>query len=244
VTQSKRQNQTITEPKAWWQKSLAGEPVPRGLLDTKSKCEGTIEDHRLNALDVRELIRHRVFDQPTGRVRNLDLTFSWLRVMRLNGSSLELQLVTGRIVVVPLVWASCGVIGERLRLECPLCGRRVCTLYHLDGRVACRRCNGLRYAAQRTSASGRKCIAKRKIRRKLGDYGQLRSAKFPPKPRGMWRRTYARHCAALDRIERSNYSHRIGRMSANAPRAALKRTFREVASGHFRTHALQQGREG
>ena len=45
-------------------------------------------------------------------------------------------------------------------------------------------------------------MAKRKIRRKLGDYGKLWTAKCPPKPRGVWRRTYARHCAALDRIER------------------------------------------
>ena len=51
------------------------------------------------------------------------------------------------------------------RLECPLCGQRVCTIYHLDGRVACWRCNGFRYAAQRTSRYGRKALAKRKIRR-------------------------------------------------------------------------------
>jgi hypothetical protein len=62
---------------------------------------------------------------------------------------IDLQLVTGRTVIVPVVWASCGVMGERRRLECPLCGRRVCALYHLDGRVACRRCNGLWFAAQR-----------------------------------------------------------------------------------------------
>ena len=78
-----------------------------------------------------------------------------------------------------------------------------CTLYHLDGRVACRHCNGLWYAAQRTSSAARKFLTKRKIRRKLGDYGQIPSARLPPKPRGMWRRTYARHCAALARIERN-----------------------------------------
>ncbi len=191
------------EPLAWWQRVIAGERLPHGPFDAKSKCEGTIEDHRQIALDVRELICLRVFEQPVGPVSNLDLAFRWLRVMRLNSSSLDLQLVTGRTVIVPLVWASCGVIGERLRLECPLCGRRVCTLYHLDGRVACRRCNGFRYAAQRASRYGRKALAKRKIRRQLGDYGQLRAAKFPPKPRGMWRRTYARYCVKLARIEPS-----------------------------------------
>jgi hypothetical protein len=181
------------------------------------------------ALDVRELIRLRVFEQPVGRISNLDLTFPWLRVMRLNSSSLELQLVTGRTVVVPLVAARCGIIGKRLRLECPLCGRRVCTIYHLDGRVACRRCNGLWYAAERTSGYGRKFLAKQKVRRNLGDYGQLWAVKYPPKPRGMWRRTYARHCAALDHIESTKLTSR--RMSANAPRAAAKRTFRNRREG-------------
>jgi hypothetical protein len=138
-------------------------------------------------------------EQPVGSVFDLNLRFPWLRVKRLNSSTLDLELVTGRTVVVPLVWAICGVMGERMRLECPLCARR---LYHLDGRVACRRCNGLWYAAQRTSSYGREVLAKRKLRRKLGDYGQLWNAKYPPKPRGMWRRTYARYCAALERIER------------------------------------------
>ena len=155
------------------------------------------------ALDVRELIRHRVFERRVGSEFNLNLAYPWLRVMRLNSSSLDLQLVSGRAVSVPLVRASCGVMGQRMRLECPLCARRVCTLYYLEPRLACRRCNGLWYAAQRTSSYGRKALAKRKIRRKLGDYGQLWAAKFPPKPRGMWRRTYARNCAALDHIDRT-----------------------------------------
>jgi hypothetical protein len=160
VAQSKRQNET---PKAWWQRVAAGERLPKSPLIAKSKCEGTVEDHRNIALDVRELIRKRVFEQPVGSVFRPSLAFPWLRLMRLNSSSLDLELVTGRTVVVPLVWADCGVVGERLRLACPLCARRVCTLYHLDGRVACRRCNGLWYAAQRTSSAARKFLRKRQL---------------------------------------------------------------------------------
>jgi hypothetical protein len=63
-------------------------------------------------------------------------------------------------------------MGQRMRLGCPLCAQRVCTLYHLRGRVACRHCNGLWYASQRKSGNGRKFLTMRKIRRKLGDYGQ------------------------------------------------------------------------
>jgi hypothetical protein len=180
---------------------IAGEPVPNPLF-RRPKCEGTVEDHRNIALDVRELIRKHVFERPVGSVFRLNIAFPWLREMRLNSSTLDLELVTGRNIIVPLVWSSCGVIGERMRLECPLCRRRVCVLYHLHGRVACRHCHDLWYAAQRISSAARKYVTRRKIRRKLGDYGQIPSARLPPKPRGMWRRTYARHCAALVRIER------------------------------------------
>jgi hypothetical protein len=205
VTQNQRFKQPATEPKAWWQRVAAGERLPKDLFRAKRKCEGTIEDHRQIALDVRELMSKHVFVRPVGSAFHLQLRFPWLRVMRLNSSTLDLELVTGRTVTVPLLWTNCGVIGERLRLACPLCGRRVCALYYLEPRLACRRCNDLWYAAHRISSTARKFLTKRKIRRKLGDYGQVPSARLPPKPRGMWRRTYARHCAALARIE-----HRLG----------------------------------
>jgi hypothetical protein len=202
VTGNKRPRQSTSEPRPSWQRVLAGERLPKRLT-RRPKCEGTVEDHRNIALDVRELIRKRVFEQPLGSVFHLNIAFPWLHEMRLNANSLDLKLITGRTIIVPLVSASCGVMGQRMRLECPLCARRVCTLYNVHGRVACRRCHRLWYAAQRSSSHGRRALAKRKIRRKLGDYGQLWATKFPLKPRGMWRRTYARHCAALARIERT-----------------------------------------
>ena len=73
-------------------------------------------------------------------------------------------------------------------------------LLHLDGEVACRCCNSLRYAVQRTSSYGRKTVAMRKIRRKLGDYGLLRVVTPPPKPRlllGPFKRQIAK-CLGTD----------------------------------------------
>jgi hypothetical protein len=220
MTGDKRPRQSTPEPRPLWQRVCAGERPPK-RLSRHPKCEGTVEDHRNIALDVRELIRKRVFEQPVGSVFHLNIAYPWLREMRLNANSLDLKLITGRTVIVPLVSASCGVMGQRIRLECPLCARRVCTLYYLEPRLACRRCNGLWYAAQRTSSYGRKALAKRKIRRKLGDYGQLWAAQYPPKPRGMWRRTYARRWPASSARNSSN-SRGVGRMYANTPRAALK----------------------
>jgi len=92
VTRSKRPDQATNQPKAWWQRVVAREPLPKGLFNAKSKCDGTIEDHREIALDVRELIRKHVFDQPVGSVFHLTLRFPWLRVMRLSSSSLDLLL--------------------------------------------------------------------------------------------------------------------------------------------------------
>jgi hypothetical protein len=157
VTPTKLQDRITNQPKAWWQRAIAGGRLPNPVF-RRPKCEGTVEDHRAIALDVRELIRKHVFEQPAGSIFRPSIAFPWLRVLRLESSSLDLELATGRTVTVPLVWASCGVVGERVRLECPLCGRRVCTLYHLEGRVACRHCNNLCYAAQRISSTARKFL--------------------------------------------------------------------------------------
>ena len=71
----------------------AGERLPK-RQSRHPKCEGTIEDHRTIALDVRELIRKRVFEQPAGSVFHLNIAFPWLRLMRLNSASLDLELIT------------------------------------------------------------------------------------------------------------------------------------------------------
>ena len=76
---------------------------------------------------------------------------------------------TGATVVVPLVRASCGVMGARMRLACPLCSQRICTLYHLHSRVRVGVVMASGMPAQRTSRYGRKALTTRKIRRKLGD---------------------------------------------------------------------------
>jgi hypothetical protein len=68
MMQRNRPNRLATEPKAWWQRVAAGERLPKGPLIANSKCEGTVEDPRNIALDVREMIRKRVFEQPVGSV--------------------------------------------------------------------------------------------------------------------------------------------------------------------------------
>ena len=176
LDKSRDAKQTIS-PATWRAQGVVAERVLAGEQAEPGVSPSEMRRHHRRpapfALDVRELIRKHVFEQPVGSIFRPSIAYPWLRIMRLNSSSLDLELVTGRTVNVPLVWARCGVMGERMRLACPLCGRRVCTLYHLERRVACRRCHGLWYAAQRISSTARKFLTKRKIRRKLGDYGQI-----------------------------------------------------------------------
>jgi hypothetical protein len=73
---NERRKRLAAEPRAWWQRVVAGERVPsrlRASLNAQSKCQGTIEDHREIALDVRELIRQHVFDNPVGSIFRLNM---------------------------------------------------------------------------------------------------------------------------------------------------------------------------
>ncbi len=160
----------------------------------------TVEEYRGTALDVRELYRHRVFDQPVGSVwRNCALTWPWLRSFRLDPASLELELSNGRRMTVPLIWTHCGIFN-RYWLVCPLCARTVRLLYGIDERCACQRCAGLWHASRRKSAANRKFLRARKIRQRLGGIPLL-FRPFPPRPRYMHRKTYNRLRETALRLE-------------------------------------------
>ena len=180
---------------------------PKMSVGRPPRCSGTVEDYRELTFDVRDRALRNIglLGLPPGYVSSNRIAWPWIRQIRTGWEGLEITLQNGRTEQVGLVTVACGFAGSRFRLECPRCRRRVCKLYHLDARLICRKCAGLWYAAQRTSSKTRKYLAMDRIRRKLGDYGQLWAAKIPPKPRGMWRRTYERHCLALARIERSFY---------------------------------------
>src|SRR6266436_1282702 len=159
------------------------------------RCNGTIEAH--NSIDVREMIRRGMLDHPVGTTwQQCALRWPWITAIRLDQASLQLRLRSGRFVVVPLTWARCGAVGNRLRLVCPCCRRRVCKLYEIGGTCRCRVCGNLWYACQRRSANGRRCLKAQRLRFKLGGPAALKLLDgldpdtFPPRPRGMHRRTY------------------------------------------------------
>ncbi len=93
----------------------------------------------------------------------------------------------------------CGFGGSRAYLRCPgavngvACRRRVVKLYLRGRYFLCRTCHQLVYPSQSEGERDRALRRADKIRLRLGgEPGAARS--FPTRPRGMWRRTYARLC--------------------------------------------------
>ncbi len=98
---------------------------------------------------------------------------------------------------VQIVSDPCCFGGTRPYFICPgvvngnACGRRVAKLYGPGRYFLCRHCYRLAYASQSEGPWDRTLRKANKIRMRLGgDPGM--AAAFPPRPKGMWRRTYDR----------------------------------------------------
>ncbi len=112
--------------------------------------------------------------------------------VRVAGGDWEDVDETVRIVRVP-----CRFGGTRPYFICPgvvngiSCGRRVVKLHGSGRYFLCRHCYRLAHASQSEGAWDRALRRANKIRMRLGGEPGMASP-FPPRPKGMWRRTYER----------------------------------------------------
>ena len=125
--------------------------------------------------------------------------------MRIGGGEWEDVNETVRIVRV-----ACRFGGARPYFVCPgvvnriACCRRVAKLYGPGRYFLCRHCYRLSHASQSEDAQRRSMRRASKIRQRLGGNAGTASP-LPPKPKGMWRRTYERlHEQAFDAEERAD----------------------------------------
>jgi hypothetical protein len=105
---------------------------------------------------------------------------------------------------VPIVRVACQFGGERPYFICPgtTCSRRVATLYFVERYFLCRDCSRLGYASQREDVWDRKRRRVAKARQRFGgEPDDDMDDSFPPKPKGMWRRTYFSLCDRLSEAE-------------------------------------------
>ena len=122
--------------------------------------------------------------------------------VRIAGGDWEDVEETVRIVRVP-----CRFGGTRPYLICPAvvngipCGRRVVKLHGPGRYFLCRNCYRLAHASQSEGAYDRALRRANTIRMRLGGEPGM-AAPFPPRPKGMWRRTYERLCEEAFEAER------------------------------------------
>jgi hypothetical protein len=108
------------------------------------------------------------------------------------GGEWENVAETVRIVRLP-----CRFGGARPYFICPgavngvTCSRRVAKLYGPGRYFLCRHCFRFVCGSQSENVWDRKLRRANKIRQRLGGDPDV-AAPFPPKPKGMWRRTYER----------------------------------------------------
>ena len=148
--------------------------------------------------------------------------------VRIGGGDWEDINETVRIVRVP-----CRFGGARPYFGCPgvvngiACGRPVAKLYGPGRYFVCRHCYRLAYASQSEDAQRRSMRRASKTRQRLGGNAGIASP-LPPKPKGMWRRTYERlREQALDAEERADEAllPYVARLLARTRNRKGKRSF-------------------
>ena len=127
----------------------------------------------------------------------------------------------------------CRYGGARPSLLCPgvvrgvACSRRVVKLHAAGRYFLCQHCYRLAHASQSEGALDRTRRRAGKIRRRLGGDPDM-VAPFPPKPKGMWRRTYDRlreQACAAEALAEEAFTLRTERLVTGIENSKRERSF-------------------
>lgn len=186
---------------------MGGPGSGRGIRWTKAYCEDYLK------LDIRKIARagalkpHQWFNlqwtRRGGRTSDINISVKDRLTVELSYTARDdngnrVQIEDG----IEVSWSSCKYGGERPWWICPGCCKRVAVLY--GGKYfRCRKCHGLAYGSQSETKLDRMMHRLQARRIKLGADGNMFDA-FPPRPKGMHKRTYERESMRAI-IEESRY---------------------------------------
>lgn len=100
-----------------------------------------------------------------------------LRVQTPDGAAESISAIREGIA---LVGQACRLGGLRWWIRCPICSEKVYALYHADGRLACSKCQRLKYVTKTVSDSAR-------LMNHYADLAESLKKRPGPKPKRFWR---------------------------------------------------------
>ena len=168
-----------------------------------------LEELAIDCLDIRELHRHGYLDLPRVPSR-------WPEIRRIR-TSRHLIYIELRNQVTPqqihISWTACNFGGSRPWMHCPHCNQRVARLFKGLSGYFCRACVGNPpYESQLRNEKARTYLKAYRLRSRLGGSKPVIHP-IPERPYRMWRRTYNRIVAEIERLEHPLRGSRIIRQA-------------------------------
>jgi hypothetical protein len=171
----------------------------------------TVEKLAADCLDVRDLHRAGAFE---GGWKNFRwASFQWPCIEKMRAARFMIYIEHRNQTVpqnIPVSWTWCNFGGSRPWLICQ-CGRRVARLFKGLGGYYCRSCCGDPiYESQRRSKKARSYLQAYRVRQRLGGSRPVLDP-LPARPYRMRRKTYARLCERIRRLEQPLVGSRVVR---------------------------------
>jgi len=163
----------------------------------------TVEKLATDCLDVGELNRKGLLKERSVTFRPM-LRWPGVEKMRADRYVVEIYLRNVRSPqYVHLSWTPCHFGSERPWMLCPHCRKRVARLFKGMGGYFCRGCIGNPpYESQLRNEMARVYLRVYRLRQRIGG-GRPVMSPIPERPYRMWRKTYNRIVAEIERLESS-----------------------------------------
>jgi hypothetical protein len=169
----------------------------------------TVESLAIDTIDVRQIHRAGYLDR---RCVPRWPEFRWPKIERICFGRGLIQIEFVNQVTpqqIPISWTRCHFGGTRPWLHCPFCQVRVARLFKGLAGYFCRACVGdPPYESQLRNDRARAYLKAHRLRERLGGSRPVVDP-IPERPYRMWRKTYERICAEIERLERPLIGSRI-----------------------------------